>query len=285
MSVSVLVLGQGFVGGYVSQLCAQRGIAAAATSRSGRAGTLPFVFDPQSSDPAPFAALPAAGTVLVTFPVLGAAAMQTLMGLYTQTHPPAAPQFVLLGSTRAWDPALGAAAPGVWLDRHARIDVAADPRLQAEQAVLDARGAVVNLSGLWGGARDPRAWVVRVAPSRDALAGKGSLHLIHGIDAARIVLALHESFTPGERWIATDLAVYDWWELAAAWSASLSPDTGADAIREPAIWVADLMRDRGVRGLPRPVSELGRALDSRETWRALGLHAPVRTLKTLPALL
>jgi hypothetical protein len=32
--------------------------------------------------------------------------------------------------------------------------------------------SVINLSGLWGGQRTPRAWVGRVAPTKEALSAK-----------------------------------------------------------------------------------------------------------------
>jgi hypothetical protein len=43
------------------------------------------------------------------------------------------------------------------------------------------------------------------------------LHLIHGKDVARSILAVHNTFKPGERWIITDNGCYDWIKLFLAW--------------------------------------------------------------------
>jgi nucleoside-diphosphate-sugar epimerase len=68
---------------------------------------------------------------------------------------------------------------------------------------------VLNLAGLWGGTRIPRNWVSRVAPTKDALVKKGSVHFIHGEDVARAIIVVHRRFSPGQRWILTDERVYD----------------------------------------------------------------------------
>ena len=47
----------------------------------------------------------------------------------------------------------------------------------------------------------PRNWVSRVAGSKEQLAGKKSLHVIHGVDVARAIIAVVGDFTPGERWV------------------------------------------------------------------------------------
>lgn len=101
------------------------------------------------------------------------------------------------------------------MTRNTEIPRPAVPRVESEFELLSLSGssgretAVLNLSGLWGGSRDPRNWVLRVAGTKDALAAKGTLHMIHGMDVARAILALHENFTPGERWLLTDTRVYD----------------------------------------------------------------------------
>ena len=60
----------------------------------------------------------------------------------------------------------------------------------------------MNLSGLFGGERNPRNWVQRVAKTKETLKGKASLHLIHGEDIARGIIAVVEDFTKGERWVS-----------------------------------------------------------------------------------
>lgn len=127
---------------------------------------------------------------------------------------------------------------------------------------------------------------------------QGSLHVIHGLDVARAILAIRDDFTKaqGERWILTDGRVYDWWDLASAWGSdspaqaqsvanapstepsSRHPSTTGALNEQKAIqvennsrgpqptWVRELMVETGVRGLPRDVQHLGRALDSRDFW-------------------
>ena len=47
---------------------------------------------------------------------------------------------------------------------------------------------------------------------------QGSLHMIHGLDVARAILAVHAEFSKaqGQQWIITDGSVYDWWDLGSA---------------------------------------------------------------------
>jgi hypothetical protein len=114
---------------------------------------------------------------------------------------------------------------------------------------------------------------------------QGSLHMIHGLDVSRAILAIHVDFSKacGERWILTDGRVYDWWDLASAWGSS--PSTGASSVQHldnqsgsdeeergaQARWVRELMQEQDVRALPRNVEHLGRVLDSRDFWFQFGL--------------
>lgn len=122
--------------------------------------------------------------------------------------------------------------------------------------------------------------------------------MIHGEDVARAILAVHADFAraAGERWILTDLRVYDWWDVVSAWSAdaslsSPSPSSPSAAVSGTAVegqdrqergnalpharWVRELMDETGVRALPRSPEQLGRAMDGREFWDTFGLE-PVR---------
>jgi hypothetical protein len=67
----------------------------------------------------------------------------------------------------------------------------------------------------------------------------------------------------------TDTRVYDWWDLASAWSTG--PLDEGEKRGPQAIWVRELMKEEGVRALPRNVEYLGRALDGREFWEVFGL--------------
>jgi hypothetical protein len=111
---------------------------------------------------------------------------------------------------------------------------------------------------------------------------QGSLHLIHGRDLARAILAVAADFSKaiGQRWILTDMRVYDWWDLASAWG-----NAGEQNRADPKVlvgsqpeWVRELMAEHGLRVLPRDTSMLGRILDSTEFWTTFGLlpvHARV----------
>ena len=95
--------------------------------------------------------------------------------------------------------------------------------------------------------------------------------MIHGDDVARAIVAVHLDFSKsiGQRWILSDMRIYDWWDLASGWSAENNgPQAG---------WIRELMNEEGVRGLPRPPEKLGRALDAREFWEIYGI-SPSRRL-------
>ena len=190
------------------------------------------------------------------------------------------------------------------MDRHTGVEPV--PRsVQETELFKHASATVLHLAGLWGGKRNPVHWIQRIAPNKDALAAKvgfvfcnhnplisylsgslqGSLHLIHGEDVARSILAAHRNFAElaGQRWCLTDLRVYDWWELVSSWSPSAQHGE-CDVTENPRLWVKQLMAERGIRALPRPMERLGRTLDSREFWEAVGitpgvtLHSAVASL-------
>ncbi|EAA30026.1 hypothetical protein GE21DRAFT_9825 [Neurospora crassa] len=169
-----------------------------------------------------------------------------------------------------------------------------DPRAIAEDELLASSvvdGMVLALSGLWGGTRDPRNWVSRVAFSKEAMRHKTSLHMIHGLDIARAVFKIittceeekkeeeggekkkkWEEHGKGQRWMLTDGFVYDWWSLLMGWATEGQEDGEP---REQAKWVMELMEEEGVQALPRSMELMGRAYDSREFWRTWGL-VPVK---------
>ena len=85
----------------------------------------------------------------------------------------------------------------------------------------------------------------------------------------------------------SDGRVYDWWDLASAWGSgptasssegnASTTSSGTSSASDPedrgpqAAWVRELMREMGVRALPRSNDTLGRALDSREFWETFNL--------------
>lgn len=134
-----------------------------------------------------------------------------------------------------------------------------------------------------GGTRDPFNWIPRVASTKAALATKASVHLIHGLDVARSIIAVHLSPAlslgatgRGKRYLLTDLRVYCWWDIISSWSLSF-PDSNPEVALagDQAKWVMELMEEQDVRALPRTPEQLGRALDSRDFWNDFGLM-PVR---------
>ncbi|KAF8150189.1 hypothetical protein B0H34DRAFT_785335 [Crassisporium funariophilum] len=301
MTVDILILGAGWTSTFLIPLCHERHLSVMATSRSGRDSTVQFEFNADSDDVAPFKALPSASTVLITFPIDKKGGSERLVRLYSESRAGqekgVAAQFIQLGATSLWDP-----PENKWYDRHSPI--LSTPRGEAEEELLALSSSypatVLNLAGLWGGSRSMRNWVGRVASTKEVLKNKGSIHMIHGLDVARAILAVHGSFSKarGQRWMLTDGRVYDWWDLASAWGSvptkkpesllddvqkssfsSHSSDTAVSFLDEEhgpqAQWVRELMEETGVRALPRSAEVLGRALDGRDFWREFGL-SPIR---------
>jgi len=269
--VQVLILGAGWTSTFLIPLLDDNKITHAATTSKGDDSSIPFEFDPESDDPAPFLPLPSAKTVLITFPIKGTGGSKLLVTLYMRTHQHVKTNFIQLGTTGIW--------PDKGLHDRFTIPFPDNPRKIAEDELLSLGGTVLNLAGLWGGKRDPRNWVGRVAPDKEELAGKGSLHLIHGWDVARAIIAVHEAFTPGERWLITDLRIYDWWDLASAWDEGglLAVPKVEMTKGKQAEWVQELMVEKGIKSLPRPPEQLKRGLNSLHFWKNFGIM-PSRTL-------
>ncbi|GAP92067.1 hypothetical protein SAMD00023353_3100590 [Rosellinia necatrix] len=279
-AVSLLILGAGWTSTFLLPLLRREGIEHAATTTNGRDGTIPFKFDPLSDDASAFAALPAARTVLITFPLEGEGAAARLVRGYAATHDggdAAPPNYILFGATSIWTGADG------WQDEGSPYD-AGDARAAAEDELMrcapGGAAAVLSLAGLYGGARQPRDWVRRVVRSKEGLRAKGALHVVHGEDVARAVLALHRAFTPRRRWILCDMHVYDWWDLVQDWAVQALGAGGAAAAAsdeerarqdEMLAWVGELMAEEGVRALPRDASSVGRRLDGRAFWKHMGI--------------
>lgn len=306
----ILILGAGWTATYLIPLLRRHNLTFAATTSDGRtvadAPTVKFRFDPSKS-PAEqvqlFASLPQARYVLITFPLKGAEESRLLTQAYCITHGYQT-RFIQLGSTGIWGKGDGDPAQKPWLDRTSPYD-RADARAVAEDVLRTLGGCVLNLAGLWGGERNPRHWVDRVATTKAAVRGKGSLHMIHGEDVARVIVWLMYRSNEGDgwirvargqRWMVTDGFVYDWWALFAGWAdtdtATLKKtqeekeekraeggDEGAVVERygpsEQAKWVYELLEEEGVRALPRGEERLGRCYDTRELWKMLGI-APLK---------
>jgi len=296
--VEILVLGAGWTSTFVKELCDENGLSYAGTSRSGRDSTIKFVFDPDSDDLEPYRILPAARTVVITFPIIQKGASKRLVTLYAESHGQNGvsgqerTQFIQLGTTSIWDGKrlkldVPVSPEHKWYDRHSPF--VSTPRAEAEEELLSLSpsfpSTILNLSGLWGGTRSPKNWVGKVAPSKEVLKDKGSLHLIHGADIARAILAVHHNFdgAQGQRWILSDGRVYDWWDLASAWGSASSDTTLATSPKDEhgpqASWARELMDESGIRALPRNVELLGRALDSRDFWKTFNLSPVYAIIK------
>jgi hypothetical protein len=222
--VALLILGAGWTSQFLLPLLDSEHITHAATTTTGRNGTIKFIFSPTSNNLEPYRCLPQAKYILVTFPLNGPGQSKHLRDMYLQTHhsastttsgPHDAPsgdttKFIQLGSTGIYQ----IPNQSLWVTRHSEYDKK-NERAVAEDELLSFGGCVLNLSGLWGGERKPRNWVSRVAASKEQLAGKKSLHMIHGVDVARAIIAVVRDFTPGERWVCrvSRLSVYSFYYL------------------------------------------------------------------------
>lgn len=253
--VDLLILGAGWTWQFLEPLLREQNASFAATTTTGRNNTIAFRFDPDSDDGTPYKALPSATTVLITFPLKGAGQSRHLVNLYTATHSSCTPHWIQLGST-------GIFTAPAWNDERSEYDKSSPRAIAEDELISLGQSCVLDLAGLYGGARDPRNYLGRVAKTKDELKAKGAVHFVHGADVARAVLAAHRTFARvrGQRWIIADLRTYDWWELAIRWG-------GEDYAR----WVGELMEEDNVRALPRPVERLGRVLDSRAFWNAVGV--------------
>ena len=264
-----LILGAGWTSTFLIPLLQDEKVDYAATSTTGRTGTIKFIFQPEAKAATAFKVLPETATILITFPLRGIGQSKKLVDFYHETHS-TRPHFVLLGSTEIWQ----IEGQGVWMDRHSPYDKEND-RAIAEDEMMQIGGCVMNLSGLWGGERSPQRFIRRAAATKSLLKSKGALHLIHGRDVARAIYAVHKKWLGPSRWMLTDQFVYDWWALLAGWGSQGADDLGEDAMGESLRWVRELMEETGARALPRSPEEMARGYDSREFWNTFNL-SPVR---------
>ncbi|KAF1924099.1 uncharacterized protein M421DRAFT_425113 [Didymella exigua CBS 183.55] len=266
--VDFLILGAGWTSNFLIPQLQKEGIKWAATTTSGRDNTIPFKFDPDSGSIEPYKHLPSARTVLVTFPLKGQGQSKTIVGLYRAAHG-AKNNWIQLGATSIFNQ-----LPDDWSDDNAPYDKE-ETRAIAEDELMREHGCVLDLSGLYGGERVPSKWLPRLAKSKDDVRHRGAVHFVHGEDVARAIIATHRNFTPGKRWIVSDMRVYDWYDLIMSFSA-LTEGTELSAQEQEeklqfAKWVGELMIEEGIRALPRDMSLLGRKLDSRGFWQHHGL--------------
>jgi hypothetical protein len=201
--VDLLILGAGWTSTFLIPLLEKEKITYAATTTTGRDGTYKFKFEhdgkeeeSNSDNLHQYAALPTAKTMLITFPITSKSGTRHLCNSYIQTHGEQNEpyQWIQLGSTGIFS----VENQDLWVTRHSKYDTE-NPRAIAEDELLQLGGCVLNLSGLWGGERLVKHWVDRVARSKEMLKGKGSLHMIHGEDVSRAIVAVHRSFLHAAR--------------------------------------------------------------------------------------
>lgn len=159
------------------------------------------------------------------------------------------------------------------ITRHTPLPPDAPSRSLVEKRFLEVfpeRSIVLNLVGLHGSPPVPGDiphgtprlvpnFLKRVAPTKDALKQKASVHFVHGSDAALAIMLAHQKARNiVGRWIVSDGLVRDWWAIALELGAA----------REKG-WVLEIMREEGVRALPRQRG-LGRSMDGSEFWIEIG---------------
>ena len=266
--VNLLILGAGWTSRFLIPLLHSTRTTYAATTTTGHDNTIPFRYDPSTASRAQFTKLPSAKTVLITFPLKGTGQSKQMVELYRAVHGDQN-NWIQLGSTGIFT------APH-WNDCASPHNTE-NERAVAEDELLALGGCVLNLAGLYGGERDPKNWVIRVAKTKEQVKGKKALHMIHGADVAQAIFAVHGGFTAGKRWLLTDLRVYDWWDLIQEWGGEARRRAGEAVGSEGAEeltyekWVRELMEEEGVRALPRGAEGLGRVLDSRAFWAEMGI--------------
>lgn len=205
--VDILILGAGWTSTFLIPLLKKSDTSYAATTTTGRDGTYKFKFEYDDSievspedNPEQYAALPTAKTILITFPLKGKNQSTHLVTSYIKNHKSekSSYQFIQLGSSGIFT----IDNQSLWVTRHSDYNTS-NPRAIAEDELLGLGGSVLNLSGLWGGARQPKNWIDRVAATKDQLKDKTSLHLVHGEDVARAIIAVHHKFkiAKGQRFV------------------------------------------------------------------------------------
>jgi hypothetical protein len=161
--------------------------------------------NPPSDSLHQYAALPAAKTILITFPIKSKAGTRFLVESFIRTHDKDNEpyQWIQLGSTGIWS----IESQETWVTRHSKYDVA-DGRAMAEDELMSLGGCVLNLAGLWGGERMVKHWVDRVASTKEMLQTKKSLHMIHGEDVSRAIVGVHKRFkhAEGQRFVSSERA-------------------------------------------------------------------------------
>jgi hypothetical protein len=277
-NVDFLILGAGWTSTFLIPELDRQGVVHAETTTTGHDNTIPFKFDPESDDTVPYKSLPLAQTVLITFPLKGVGQSKKLTSLYRKVHGDNN-RWIQLGSSAIFNKEREGRVrmredDSDWCTEDSDYD-REDPRAIAEDELRDCvGGCILDLCGLYGGVREPKNWIPRLAKSKEDVRARKCVHFVHGEDVARAIVATHHKFTEGKRWIVTDLRCYDWYDLILSFSA-LAKGQEDEVQKEERLqfgqWVGELMIEEGVRALPRPYDSLGRKLDGKGFWAHAGI--------------
>jgi hypothetical protein len=113
--------------------------------------------------------------VLITFPLVGPGQSKHLVSLYHGSHQSSAGpkvQWIQLGSTGIFNKVDG------WNDDDSDYDTE-DKRAIAEDELRDcAGGCVLNLSGLYGGQRQPKNFVQRIVKEKEDVRKRKAVHFV-----------------------------------------------------------------------------------------------------------
>lgn len=271
----VLILGAGWTATFLIPLLKKQDYSFAATTTDGRkvadSETIKFKFDADADDAEKsIGHLPLAKNVLITFPLTSAKQVEFLVNTYSKTHKRQTDDihFIQLGSTGIWQ----IDQKTLWVSRCSPYDTK-NARAIAEDELIKLGGTSLNLAGLWGGERKVQNFVDRIIKTKEDVKSRTSLHMIHGLDVSRAILAVIDQWdtAKGQRWMLTDGFVYDWYALLLGW-ADLSKDgSAAEEPSKQAQWVLELMDEEQVWALPRSANTLGRCYYGREFWTTFEL--------------
>lgn len=209
--VSILLLGSGWTSQFLLPALKTSEITYAYTKRpptSSDVGAIPFeaAKEGEQQNSSAFQSLPRADMVVIIFPLTSDKLIDGIVGTYEKVKE-CQPAWLALGSTSAWSKGFSTSSTPI---------LETNTRAMSESHLLfynnkDRKTAVLNLSGLYGGTRDPSNFAKKVGETMEKLEEKTSLHLVHGRDVAQAIIGMWEALKDprrldavwGKRWIVT----------------------------------------------------------------------------------
>jgi hypothetical protein len=173
--VDFLILGAGWSSGFLIPQLDVEGISPAQTTTTGHDRTIPFKFDSESNDEESYHSLPSARTILITFPLVGLGQSKRLVSLYQKTHESGTAmdrQWIQLGSTGIFNKVEG------WNDDNSAYDMENNRAVAEDELRNSFGGCVLNLAGLYGGTRQPRNFVPRLAKKKHDIWERKAVHFV-----------------------------------------------------------------------------------------------------------